>query len=97
MFFKFSHNWLIPFICFLITCYFIFHGIQGNHGIRRMIQVRQEVQYADIIKKEAEQEKERLQTKVNALSEKSLDLDQLEESALRILNMGDKKIKVIFE
>ena len=55
------------------------------------------MQYADIIKENAEREKERLQTKVNALSEKSLDLDQLEESALRILNMGDKGIKIIFE
>lgn len=97
MLFKFSHSWLIPFICFLITGYFIFHGIQGNHGIRRMIQVRQEIRFADKIKEAAEQEKNRLQTKVNALSEKSLDLDQLEESALRILNMGDKQVKVIFE
>lgn len=93
---KISHKWLFPFICFLITGYFIFHGIQGNHGIRRMIQVRKEISFADEIKRAAVREKERLQTKVNALSEKSLDLDQLEESALRILNMGDKNIKVVF-
>lgn len=93
---KISHNFLIPFICFLITGYFIFHGIQGNHGIRRMIQVREEIRTADAIKKSAEEEKQRLQTKVNALSEKSLDLDQLEESSLRILNMGDSQLKVIF-
>ena len=35
--------------------------------------------------------------KVNALSPKSLDLDQLEESALRILNMGDKNARIIFK
>lgn len=93
---KVSHGFLIPFICFLITGYFIFHGIQGNYGIRRMIQVREEIRTADAIKAAAEAEKQRLQTKVNALSAKSLDLDQLEESALRILNMGDSEVKVIF-
>lgn len=96
MHFSFSRVWLIPFICLLMTAYFIFHGIQGNHGIRRMIQVREEIATADKIKQESILEKERLQAKVNALSPKSLDLDQLSESALRILNIGDTNLKVIF-
>ncbi len=93
----FSRAWLIPFICLLMTAYFIFHGIQGNHGIRRMIQIREEIAYADKIKQESTITKELLQAKVNALSPKSLDLDQLSESALRILNMGDSSLKVIFQ
>lgn len=94
--FSFSQTWLIPFICLLITAYFIFHALQGNHGLKRMAQVQQEIAMADEIKKESAQIKERLQAKVNALSPKSLDLDQLAESALRILNMGDSQIKIIF-
>ncbi len=96
MHFSFSRTWLIPFICLLMTAYFIFHAIQGNHGIRRMIQVREEIATADKIKQESALIKERLQAKVNALSPKSLDLDQLSESALRILNMGDANVKIIF-
>lgn len=94
---KLTRAWLIPFICFLITAYFIFHGIEGNHGIRRMKQVQKEIQEASQIAQESNQEKELLQAKVNALSPRSLDMDQLEESALRILNMGDEENKVIFK
>lgn len=94
---KLTRAWLIPFISLLIATYFIFHGIEGNHGIRRMEQVKEEIRLATRIVKESEREKELLQAKVNALSSKSLDLDQLEESALRILNMGDEKNKVIFK
>ncbi|MBR4932766.1 MAG: septum formation initiator family protein [Alphaproteobacteria bacterium] len=96
MYFRLSHNWFLPLICLLITAYFVFHTVQGNHGVRRMIQVREEIATADKIKQETVAEKERLQAKVNALSPKSLDLDQLEESALRILNMGDENSKIIF-
>ncbi len=97
MFFPFSRTFLIPFICLLITAYFVFHGVQGNHGIRRMVQVREELAIADKIKQDNVIIKERLQAKVNALSPKSLDLDQLSESALRILNMGAADMKVIYK
>ena len=42
-------------------------------------------------------EKELLQRKVRALSPESLDLDQLEESAMRILNMASPDDKVILK
>ncbi len=91
-----TRNWLFPFICLLITIYFVFHGIEGNHGIRRMTTVQEEIRQANIIAKETEQKKELLKTKVNALSSR-LDMDQLEESALRILNVGDEENKVIYQ
>ena len=80
-----------------ITLYFVYHGVEGNHGIQRMKQVREEIRMATYISNQLKKEKELLQAKVNALSPKSLDLDQLEESALRILNMGDKNARVIFK
>lgn len=92
-----SRNWFFPFICMWITLYFIYHGIEGNHGIQRMKQVQQEIKMATSISDKLKKDKELLQAKVNALSPKSLDLDQLEESALRILNMGDKNAKIIFK
>lgn len=92
-----SRNWFFPFICLWITLYFVYHGVEGNHGIQRMKQVREEIRMATHISDQLKKEKELLQAKVNALSPKSLDLDQLEESALRILNMGDKNARVIFK
>ena len=92
-----SRNWFFPFICMWITLYFFYHGIEGNHGIQRMKQVQNEIRTATQIATSLKKEKELLQAKVNALSPKSLDLDQLEESALRILNMGDKNARIIFK
>lgn len=91
-----SRNLFFPFICILITTYFIYHGIEGNHGIRRMNEVRNEIKMAEQIQKDLYKEKKLLEAKVNALSPKSLDMDQLEESAFRILNMGDESTLIIF-
>ena len=83
-----SRLYVIPISCLLITLYFCVHAINGARGIRRLEQVNTEIILATEISKETRQEKESLQRKVRALSTDSLDLDQLEESAMRVLNMG---------
>lgn len=83
-----SRLYVIPISCLLITLYFCVHAINGARGIRRLEQVNTEIILATEISKETRQEKESLQRKVRALSTGSLDLDQLEESAMRVLNMG---------
>ncbi len=88
--------WMIPIICLMITFYFIYHSIQGNRGIRRMDQLTAEIQLAQTIARDTKKQRTLLQTKVHALSPHHLDLDQLEESAIRILNMGNKEDRVIF-
>ncbi len=91
-----SRFWVIPGICLLITLYFFYHAVQGARGIRRMEQLDAEIAAARVIADETVKERQLLQAKVDSLSPKSLDLDQLEESAMRLLNMGDKADKVIF-
>jgi len=91
-----SRFWVIPGICLLITFYFFYHAVQGGRGIRRMKQLNAEIVQARVIAAQTVKERQLLQTKVDSLSPKSLDLDQLEESALRLLNMGDAADKVIF-
>ncbi len=91
-----SRFWVIPCICLLITFYFFFHAVQGGRGIRRMEQLNAEIAQARVIAAETVKERQLLQTKVDSLSPKSLDLDQLEESAHRLLNMGEAEDKVIF-
>lgn len=92
-----SRNWFIPFVCLWVTVYFFYHGIEGNHGIKKLSEIKSEMLIASQILDKATQEKNLLQSKVNALSSKSLDIDQLEESALRILNMGNANVRVILK
>ncbi len=88
--------WLFPTVCLIITSYFIYHGIQGARGYRRMNQLNEEILLARQIADDTRSEKELLETKVKSLSPNALDLDQLEESALRVLNMGSPQDQVIF-
>ena len=92
---EFSRAWLVPVICLIITGYFSWHTVQGARGYRRMNQVRAEIIQSRQIADETRQRKELLERKVQALSPTSLDLDLLEESAFRILNMASEKDLII--
>ena len=92
-----SRSYLIPAICLLITMYFSYHAIQGARGLRRLEQVTAEIQNAQKVAFETRAEKNLLRAKVRSLSSESLDLDQLEEAAVRVLNMGNPNDKVILK
>ena len=92
---EFSRSWLVPCICLIITGYFAWHTVQGARGYRRMHQIRAEIALARQIADETHQRKELLARKVQSLSPKSLDLDLLEESAMRVLNMGSEEDLII--
>ena len=86
---------LFPFLCIIITSYFVYHGLYGARGYHRMAQVQTEIDLARKIAEEKHSKRIILETKVKSLSPDSLDMDQLEESALRILNMGNVKDIII--
>lgn len=92
-----SRLYVIPISCLLITLYFCVHAVSGARGLKRLEQVNTEIVLASDISKETRAEKESLQRKVRALSVESLDLDQLEESAMRVLNMGRPDDMVILK
>lgn len=92
---RFNRIRVIPLICFFMTSYFIFHTIQGNRGLRRSWQLDEEIVLAEKLAKKTGDERKLMQAKVRSLSPESLDLDQLEESAHRILNMGDKNTLIL--
>ena len=94
---SFSRSFVIPGICLLITLYFCVHAVNGARGTRRLEQVNTEIKLATDIANQTRHEKELLQRKVRALSSKSLDLDQLEESAMRVLNMGNPKDMIVLQ
>lgn len=86
---------VFPVICLIIAAYFVYHGIYGARGYRRMFQVRQEIVQARQVADEIRAKKTALARRVDSLSAESLDMDQLEESAFRILNMGSRADQVI--
>lgn len=96
-FFYPSKNWVLHFVCFVITAYFVYHSIEGNRGFKKMRQIDSEIKIARIVAKQTKDERILLEQKVKSLSADSLDLDQLEESALRVLNMGNPENKIVLE
>lgn len=92
-----SRLYVIPISCLLITLYFCVHAVSGARGLKRLEQVNTEIILATDIAQETRIQKESLKRKVRALSVESLDLDQLEESAMRVLNMGRPDDMVILK
>lgn len=84
---------IIPLVSFLVTIYFIYHGVYGNRGILRLNQIHLERLQEEKVAAEVQREKELLQKKVNALKNGAPDLVQ--EEALRVLNMGTEDDLVI--
>ena len=79
---------LFPLICLVIAAYFVYHGIYGARGYKRIRQVNQEIASAKRVAEDIHQRRTALEIKVKALSLDALDMDQLDESAFQMLNMG---------
>jgi cell division protein FtsB len=77
----------------LITVYFGYHGIYGNHGLLRLKQLNHEIYEAQQNLTSLESEVSALKTKVEAIKLGSRDL--IEEELLRVLNMGNTSDLVI--
>lgn len=90
-----SRALFVPVICLIIAGYFVYHSVQGAHGYRRMRQIEAEIASDRQTAEEIHKRKELLAHKVRALSSGSLDLDLLEETSTRILNMGSAEDRII--
>ena len=86
---------VIPALCILITVYFGYHGVYGNHGLLRLKQLNYETREAERNLKSLESEVLTLKTKVDAIKKGSKDL--IEEELLRVLNMGSSDDLIILE
>ena len=84
---------LIPMLFILITVYFGYHGVYGNHGLLRLNQLKEETQDVGVILNDLNTDVVALKTKVDAIKKGSPDL--IEEELLRVLNMGDSDDLVI--
>ena len=87
---------VFPTVCLVVASYFIYHGIYGAHGYRRLRQVQTEIALARQVADDVSARRAFLEIKVRSLSENSLDMDQLEESALHFLSMGNPDDIILF-
>ena len=86
---------VIPALCILISVYFGYHGIYGNHGLLRLKQLNIEVSEAQQNLMNLKSEVSDLKIKVDAIKMGSRDL--IEEELLRVLNMGQADDLVVLD
>ncbi len=86
---------VIPALCILISVYFGYHGIYGNHGLLRLKQLNIEVSEAQQNLMNLKAEVSDLKIKVDAIKMGSRDL--IEEELLRVLNMGQADDLVVLD
>ena len=81
----------------IFSFYFAINAIKGERGIYRYMYLKNKVEQANQEKAKYEARKKDLEYKVSMLSEKSLDLDYLEERARIVLNMVNNNEYVILD
>ncbi|MBX7145912.1 MAG: septum formation initiator family protein [Alphaproteobacteria bacterium] len=86
-----------PVIAICLLIYFVYHFFQGDRGVHRWLQLRQEIRTSKSLLEETEKNKAKLELKVLKITdENNLDLDLLEEEVRKTLNYGTKNDWVIY-
>jgi len=88
---------LSPLFWLVLTFYFGWHAVNGERGLRRMFELKQEISVARQVAEEISLRRTEMERKVQMLSSQSIDVDMLEESARSLLNMGQDGDYVILE
>lgn len=88
---------LAPLFWLVLTFYFGYHAINGERGLRRLFELKREIQIASQVAEEIALRRAEMEQKVRQLSPQSIDVDMLEESARTLLNMGQDGDYVILD
>ena len=88
---------LPPLVWLVLTFYFGWHAVNGERGLRRMFELKQEIAVAKQVADEIALRRAEMEQKVQMLSPQSIDADMLEESARSLLNMGQDGDYIILE
>ena len=86
-----------PLFWLVLTIYFGYHAVNGERGLRRLFELRQEIQIASQVSEEIALRRQEMEKRVRQLSPQSIDVDMLEESARTLLNMGQEGDYVILD
>ena len=88
---------IAPLFWLVLTLYFGYHAVNGERGLRRLFELKQEIQIASQVAEEVALRREEMEQKIKYLSPQSIDVDVLEESARTLLNMGQEGDYVILD
>ena len=88
---------IVPSFWLLLTIYFGYHAVNGERGLRRLFELKQEIHIASQVAEEVALRREEMEQKIKYLSPQSIDVDVLEESARSLLNMGQEGDYVILD
>lgn len=88
---------IAPLFWLVLTLYFGYHAVNGERGLRRLFELKQEIQIASQVAEEVALRREEMEQKIKYLSPQSIDTDMLEESARSLLNMGQEGDYVILD
>ena len=91
------HLYILPLTFLVITFYFTFHLVQGKRGVFRLFEVNREIAKGEKLLAKTQQEKNRLEKRINALQDENIDADMLDEVARMQFGVLLPEEYVIFE
>jgi cell division protein FtsB len=85
-FIKIQPGIILPVLGVCVVLYFAYHAIQGDRGIRALLDYENRVEKTELQLKKIRQERKRLEHRVSLLRSDHLDPDLLEERVRAVLN-----------
>ncbi len=77
---------MLPILGALVVGYFSYHMVQGNYGVLAYLRLQVQVDRAETLQADLQQQRDVLERRVALLHPDSLDRDMLEERARVVLN-----------
>ncbi len=93
----FTKKNLLILVLIIITAYLLFYSFAGDRGLLKYISLQKQISEANGKSEVLQQQKTQLEQKVKLLSDKSLDLDMLEEQARKNYKLVDEDEFVILD
>lgn len=84
-------------MCIMLFAYFLFYTINGERGLFRYFYLKKEISQTQKIASQYNMKRTQLDEKVKLLSNKSLDLDLLDERVRTVLSFIDKDEFIIID
>lgn len=87
---------ILPVVGACVLGYFVYHSVQGDHGLFAYWHIKQEIARAQVALNTVRTERVALEHRVDLLHPDSLDPDMLDERARHVLNVVRPDEVVIF-
>ena len=90
-FLNFGKGFLPTLLLLALAGYFVFHAIQGDHGLRARVTLKQKLSLLDKEYAQLQSERKKLEHYISLMHANKLDPDMLDEQARKLLNMAHPK------